>query len=447
MRIRGLLVAALVLAALSGVLYWSNHRKPEGSAKPAADAPPKILSLNEADIISVAIRKKGQPAVVLTKSGGTWRLSAPVSLEADASAVSGVIGTVSSVSSERLVDDKPSDLGQYGLADPPLEVEISAKDKTQKLLLGEATVNGSANYAALAGDPRVFTIATYIKSALDKTASDLRDARLLTLDFDKVSEVELSNKKSGKAQDITFARDKDSWQILKPKPIRADASQVNGLVQSLRDARLDRTSADDQTKNASLFSAGTPYAAVKIAAASGTQELQVRKNKDDYYVNSSILEGRYKIPSGTATALDKSLEDFRNKKLFDFGFNEPERIEIHDGSKAYYLTHSGSDWWDADGKKLDSTTVEPLLEKLRDLASVKFPDSGFAAPGIEITVMSNGGKLTEKVAIAKAGVNYLAKREGDSGLYELGAVAVDGMLKTASEVKAEPPVAAANKKK
>jgi len=448
MKLRGLLVAAVILAALSGVLYWSNHRKPtEDTAKAATDTPPKILSLKEEDITGVVIQKKGQPTVVLAKDGSAWRITAPKALQTDSASVSGVLSTLSSLSSERLVDDKASDLAQYGLTDPALEVEVTAKGKTQKLLLGETTVNGSANYVALAGDPRVFTIATYVKSSLDKSAADLRDTRLLTADLDKATQIELATQKPGKKQDITFARDKDAWQIVKPKPIRADGSQVDGLIRSLRDAKLDAPSADDQKKNAAEFSSGTPFATAKVTAAAGTQELQIRKNKDDYYAKSSILEGSFKIPGSTATGLDKSLDDFRNKKLFDFGFNDPEKIEIHDGPKAYFLTHGGADWWGADGKKLDAETAQALVDKLRDLQSVKFPDSGFTAPAITVSVVSNGGKTTEKVGITKSGVNYVAKRDGEAELYELGAVAVEGVLKAAGEVKAAPPPAPAEKKK
>jgi len=87
---------------------------------------------------------------------------------------------------------------------------------------------------------------------------------------------------------------------------------------------------------------------------------------------------------------------------------------------------------------------------LRDLASVKFPDSGFGTTTITITVVSNSGKTTEKVGIVKSGVNYVAKRDGEAELYELGAVAVDGVLKAVSEVKDAPPpapVAPTGKKK
>lgn len=448
MKFRGLLVAAVILAALSGVLYWSNHRKPtDDTAKAAVDAPPKILSLNEADITGLTIHKKGQPDVVLEKNGGTWRITAPKALDADPASVSGVVSTASSLTAERLVDDKATDLAQYGLADAALAVEIITKDKTRKLLVGETTVNGSANYVALAGDPRVFTIATYVKSSLDKGAGDLRDTRLMTVDFDKATQIELSVLTPGKKQDMTFARDKESWQMVKPKAVRADSSQVDALIRSLRDARLDAPSADDQKKNAAAFSGGTPFATAKVTAASGTQELQVCKNKSDYYVKSSVLEGDFKVASGIADGLNKSLDDFRDKKLFDLGFLDPDKIEIHDGAKAYYLTKGSSDWWGADGKKLDADSAQAVVDKLRDLSSVKFPDSGFAAPAIEITVVSKDGKLTEKAAIAKSVVNYIAKREGEAGLYELGAVAVEGLLKAASEVKVAPPPPPAEKKK
>jgi uncharacterized protein DUF4340 len=446
MKSRGLLVAACLLAVLSGLIWWSNKKEKAGAGtKPDADAPPKILSLSEADISDIVIRKKGQAALVLAKQGGEWKITAPQALHTDAASLNGVTSTLSSLTSVRLVDDKATDLAQYGLADPPLELEFTAKGKTQKLLLGDATINGSANYVALAGDPRVYTIATYVKSSLDKTAGDLRDTRLLTVDFDKAKQIELTTQAKGKKQTLTFARDKESWQIVKPQAIRADAFQMDSVLRSLRDAKLTASSPEDENKNAAAFSTGAPFALAKIAAPTGAQQLEVRKSKDDYYAKSSVVEGSFKIPSGIATGLDKSLEDLRTKKVFDFGFNDPDRIEIHDGATATYLTHGGTDWWGADGKKLEATTVQSVVEKLRDLAAVKFPDSGLASPSIEIVVVSGSGKRTEKVGIAKAGVNYIAKREGEPGLYELGAVAVEELRKAAGEVKAAPPAKAEKK--
>src|SRR5262249_8811992 len=162
---------------------------------------------------------------------------------------------------------------------------------------------------------------------------------------------------------------------------------------------------------------------------------------------SSVVEGIFKLPSGIATGLDKSLDDLRNKKIFDFGFGDPDRIEIYDGATATYLTHGGADWWGADGKKLDGGTVSPVVDKLRDLAAVKVPETGFSSPEVQIIVVSNSGKRTDKVAIARAGANYVAKREGEPELYELGAVPVGELRQSVAGVKAAPAAAAPVQKK
>jgi hypothetical protein len=143
----------------------------------------------------------------------------------------------------------------------------------------------------------------------------------------------------------------------------------------------------------------------------------------------------YKVSNDIGQALDRKLEDFRNKKLFDFGFDDPNKVEIHDGPKAYFLTRKGEDWWDATGKKLDSSSVQPLLGDVRGLAASKFVDSGFTSPLMEMTVTSNDGKRVEKIEIAKARDNYIAKRERDASLYQLDSSAVPDLQKAAADLK------------
>ena len=442
MKIRGLTIATVVLAALAGTLYWSNRHRPKETTQASADTPPKILTLKEGDITKVDLKKKPGDSIVLAKdSGGKWQITSPQTLGADQSSVSSMVSTLSSLSSDRLVEDKASDLNQYGLAEPALQVAITEKDnKSQKLLVGDETPTSGGAFARLDGDPRVFTIASYTKSSIDKSVNDLRDKRLLTVDPDKVSRVELNANK----QDVEFGRNKDQWQILKPKPLRADAFQVDELVRKLSDAQMEISSDSDAKKTAAGFASGTPVATAKLTTDSGTQELQVRKNKDDYYAKSSVVDGVYKVTSAVGEGVNKKLDDFRNKKVFDFGFNDPNKVEIHDGSKAYFLTKGGQDWWGTDGKKLDAGSVDSLVSKLRDLQASKFVESGFTTPVIEMTVASNDSKRTEKVLISKSGGSYVAKRENEPSLYALDSSAVEELQKSAGEIK--PAAAPATKK-
>ena len=433
MRIRGLYIALLVLGLLTGLLYWSNHHKPaDDSVKASADTPPKILSINEADLIKVDLhRKEGEQVALVRGATGSWEIVAPRPLTADQSAVASMLGTVSTLNAERVVDEKATNLGQYGLQAPVLQLDLTSKNnKSQKLLMGDNTPTGSAVYAMVAGDPRVFTVASYTKSGIDKTANDLRDKRLLTLEPDKISRIELKQKN----QDLEFGRNKEEWQIVKPEPLRADSSQVADLLSKLTQARMEAGS-EDQKAAASAFASGAPVGKFQITGESGAQQLDVRKNKNDYYAKSSVVAGIYKVSSEIGQAFDKKLDDFRNKKLFDFGFDDPDKVEVRDGSKIYGFGRKGDDWLSSEGKKLDSSGVQQLLGNLRSLRATKFAVSGFANPEMEVTVTSGEGKRVERVQIAPSGKSYIGKRENDSTLYELDSSAVADLQKSAAAVK------------
>jgi len=433
MKIRGLVIAVLVCGGLSGFLYWSEHRKAAPDSKVSADTPPVILKLDQGSIHQLEIKKKDASAILLHKaSSGSWEISQPKALAADQDAVSGVLSTLSSLNSSRLVEDQATDLKAFGLAQPALEIDLTEKDsQSKRLLLGDDTPTSGGVYAMVAGDPRVFTVFSYTKTALDKSLNDLRDKRLLNISADKISRIELLRKN----QDMEFGRDQDEWQILKPKPLRADSSLVGDLAQKLADSRMDLSGTEDA---AAAYAHGTTVATAKVTGPSGTEELQLRKAKDTYYAKSSIVDGAYKVASDLGQSLDKGLDDFRNKKLFDFGYNDPNKIEMHDGAKAYFLTRSGQDWW-SNGKKMDAESALSFVSQLRDIAATKFPESGFSSPSLELIVSSNDGKRVEKVSVAKNGQDYVAKRENEPALYELDASAIEGLQKAAEAIKPEAP--------
>ena len=433
MKIRGLLIAVLVFAALAGVLYWSDHRKSNAeAAKPDSEAPPAILKVDENSITNLELKKKDAPAIHLTKSGSDWKITEPGPFAADQSAVSSMISTVSSLNAERMVDDKNSDLQRYGLDHPSFEFDVAEKDhKTQRLLLGDDTPAGSAVYAALAGDPRVFTIASYSKSGIDRSLNDLRDKRLLTMSPEKLSRLEIS-RTSG---NIEFVRNKEEWQFVQPKPMRADSESISDLVHKLTDARMDLSASEATAKESdAAFAHGTPVATIKVTDESSTERMQIRKNKDSYYGKSNVLEGAHKLDSSLGDAVSKKVDDFRNKKLFDFGYGDPSKLEIRRGQNTYSLLRGGQNWWD-NGKKIDESSVATVISDLRSMSADKFVDSGFTAPETEVIVTSDDGKRVEKVQIAKSGSNYVAKRDGDSTLYQLSTTAVADLQKSFDGIK------------
>jgi len=285
----------------------------------------------------------------------------------------------------------------------------------------------------------VVTVSSMTKTSLDKRPDDLRDKRLLTFDSDKLSRVDLA----AKGPAVEFGKNGQSeWQIVKPRPLRADGSAVDGLISKLKDAKMDlsagQTAGEDAGKK---FAAAEKVGTVTVTDAGGTQTLEVRRDKDkNVYAKSSAVEGIYKTGADLADALEKGVDDFRNKKLFDFGFSDPGKVDLKGAS----YTKTG-DKWMSGTKAMDNSSVQNLIDKLRDLAAVKFVEKGGGQPLFEATVTSNSGKRVEKVTITKLGDQHFAQREGEPSIYELDGKVVGELTKAAADVKEAAPEPAKKK--
>jgi hypothetical protein len=437
MKPKGLLVAVAVLAILGGLVWWSN-KKQAAAGKASTDTTTKILTIPDDQFQEIKIKKLTGEVQDLHRVNGKWQLTQPVQLSADADTVGTMVSSLSSLNADKIIEDKAADLQPYGLQMPTLDITVVKKDgKSSQVLIGDDTPTGSGAYAKLAADARVFTVTSYVKSSLDKNPTDLRDKRLLTFDSDKLTRVELQ----AKGQPVEFGKNnQNEWQILKPRPLRADGSQVETLITKLKDAKMDLAGA--QLDIARSFAAAAKVAVAVVTDANGNQTIEVRRDKDkNCYAKSSSVEGTYKVASDLGDALDKNIDDFRNKKLFDFGFSDPGKVEL----KTVTYTKSG-DKWLAGSKAMDNTSVQNLIDKLRDLSAAKFPEKGGGEPVFEAKVTSNDGKRVEKVSITKQGTQYFAQRENEPSIYELDSKAVDDLQKAASGVKEPAPPAQPKKK-
>jgi ribosomal protein L12E/L44/L45/RPP1/RPP2 len=296
MKPRGLLAAVAVLAILGGLLYWSNRKQKAEAAKPTTEAIPKILSVPEDQIKEVKLKKSGGDVTDLQKGAdGKWQIIGPKPQRADQDTVKSLISSLATLNADKVVEDKASDLSPYGLNAPPLDVTIVKNDgKSQDVLIGDDEPTGGGTYAKLAGGPQVYAIASYVKTSIDKTPNDLRDKRLLTFDQDKLTRVDLQ---PAGGETIEFGKNnQNDWQILKPKPLRADGSQVEELIRKLKDAKMDASISDEDSKKAAAaYASGTKVATAGVTDASGTETLEVRKDKDkNYYAKSSAVDGIYK---------------------------------------------------------------------------------------------------------------------------------------------------------
>ncbi|OYW09772.1 MAG: hypothetical protein B7X34_06030 [Acidobacteriia bacterium 12-62-4] len=427
---RGLLVAVVLLAVLAGGIYWSNKEEEKKAGAPAADAPPKLLEIPEDQFTRIEIKRRDGAIAVVERQASGWRLTAPKNLPVDSLAVQAVVTSLALVSSEQLVDEKPADLMQYGFASPQLELSIGRKDgKTHKLLIGADSPLGTSVYAQVAGDPRLYTVSTATRGALDKVWQDLRDRRMLTFYDAKLRSVELNG--------IAFAKSGDRWTMTKPQPWRADNFAVEDLVRKLGEAKMEVVPEDEEQQFPTKFAGAAPYAIAKTTDDQGTQQLEVRKDKEgNFYAKSTAVEGFFRLPAEAVESFAKKAEDFRDRKLFEFGFAEPAKVEIKHGETLRTFEKAGAEW-KSGGKKIDPGSVQQIVDKLRELAA-----TGFAAKSDGKLLAEYGitlaGKSPEKVTVSQAGEKFFASRPGDATVYELDGKVVDELRQLAADAKTLP---------
>jgi hypothetical protein len=432
MQSRNLLIAAVVLAALSGVVWWAK-RHPQSSSASSATASPKLVDIPDAQVQSIDLKKKDGATVELQRQNGKWAITAPEPLPADQDAASSLVSSLSPMTADNIVEDKPGDVSKYGLNAPSLTVTVHEKNgKSDQVYFGDDVPAGSLVYARVGTDPKVYAVSSSTKSSLDKSANDLRDKRLLTFNSNQLTRIELASAKS----DIEFGKNnQNDWQILKPQPYRADNFQVEELLRKLTDAKMDLpSSAEDVKKIDAAYASGKPVGDAKVSDAAGTETLDVRKNKDDYYAKSSVVKGIYKIPADLGKELEKPLEDFRNKKIFDFVFSDPTRLEIQQVTTNTTYPLNGTDW-KLNGQTIDPGKIQALIDKLRDLSAAKFTTTGFTSPVLTVTVTSNDGKRVEKAEFAQTGDEYIAQRANEPALYQLDAKSVNDMLEASNSIQ------------
>ena len=421
-----LLIAVVVLGVLGGLVYYTEENPPADD-----DERVEIVDIEQDDLVEVTVtRPDVDPLTVKRGEDQKWQFGEPLTIPADDSSVSSMLNSTTPLRCDRVVQEEVTDWSPFGLdGDGTLQLDLKAKeDKSYRVIFGSDTPTGSGVFARLDGDPRLFTVYSYVKSGFEKEVFDLRDKKLLKLDEDKISRVVV---KVG-ARTLEFGKSgDDAWQILQPKPLRADNFAVGDLVRSVQNGEMTSV-LEEAGEPSGKYSFTKPLAVVGVTDESGVHTLTVAKDKDDkHYAKSSDLEGGvYEVSSTLAEALDKPLEDFRNKKLFDFGFTDPAAIQVRDGETRLNIEKKDDKWIlsSDDDRELESEKVQALLDDLRGLRAESFPSDdeadqgkyGLTNPAIEAEVVQADDGGTEKVVVSSPSEeNVYAARVGQPTTYQL----------------------------
>jgi Domain of unknown function (DUF4340) len=434
-RLRSTLILLVVLAGLVGYIYYDS-KKPAAST----DTKEKAFSGVTADAIEeLQIKAADGDVSHVQKTGDQWKLVDPVKADADGNEVSSVATSLASLDVDRVVDENPSNLKEYGL--DPARVEVSFRTRGQKdfkkLLVGERTPTGNDLYARLPDQKRVFLINSFNDSTFNKNTFALREKKILKIERDKVDGLGVSDGTNS----FQFAKSGTEWKIVKPIMARAEFGQLEGIVERLSTAQMQGLTADS-SDDLKKYGLDKPTATMTLSMGAMKTTLTLGKTENAVvFAKDSTRPMIFTVAPTLKTDVIKTLSDYRRKDLFDGRSFNANKVEIHRGADVVTLektTKDGKDTWKkADGKDADTGKVEDLLGKLTALRAQSFDSASNAAlksPAMTVTLTYDKTKM-ETVTLAKAGNDVFGARADEPGTAKLETMPFDDVMKAVDGVK------------
>jgi len=424
--LRSTIVLLIVLAGLGGYIYFVDANR-----DPAAlDAKPRAFVDVSADAIEeLQFLSDGGETSHVRRVDENWQLVEPNTADADTGVVSTVTSNLASLEIQRVIDEQPTDLSQYGL--DPARIDVAFRQEGEqnfvRLLVGERTPTGGDLFARRPDETRVFLISSFLDSIFNKTAFDLRDKAILKFERDTADDLELM----GSSTHLQFNKEGTAWRIVEPIVARADYAAVEALITSLSSTQMQRVVASD-TSDLREYGLDRPIMTATVAGGSSSASLLI--GNPDAGGRFAMNVGRsevFSVDESLFADLSKGVSEYRRKDIFDARSFTATRIETRraDETLTFERTSTDSDsiWRDALGQDVDITVIDDLLAKLSRLRAETFEEPAGATPEMPIltvTIRYDDDK-TETVTFVQSAIDIFAARSDEPGSAKIDATLFD----------------------
>jgi hypothetical protein len=441
--LRTLAVLVILLGGLAAYLYYVDAAKPVGEA---TEEKPKVFAVEADQIEALKVSTIAGGVAELKKSADGWYLTSPQQIRADESEVTGITSNLASVSIQRVVDENPKNLGDYGLREPVAEVSFKTKGAQQfkTLQIGTKTPTGSDMYAKTPDDKKVFLVFGYLESTFNRTPFDLRDKKIVTFDREKVDRIEIRRGSSL----VSLVKANGEWRMSAPVDARGDFGAIEGLISRLQSAQMKAIVTEDPAQFGK-YGLAPPSAEVTIVSGSAKTDVAFGSKTADNFIHVRDLSKSLVVtaPADLFDEIEKGAAEYRRKDVFEFRAFNLDRVEITRDKTTLVVERlkgkgkAGADAWQnaATKKTLDAAKFEAFLTRLSGTRAQSFADektkTGLDAPAVTVKATFDEGKKTERVTIGRVGAEVFAGRADEPGAAKLDATEFDETLKALDEFK------------
>jgi hypothetical protein len=438
-RGRTTLLLLIVALGLGAYIYFVESERDPASER--AEPRDRVFEGLDAERLEeIRVRSSAGESTTLRRENDRWRIVDPVEADADQAEASSIATTLTSLDVQRVVDEAPAALDQFGLDDPRIEVAFRQEgdDEPRTLLLGSRTATGGDMYAKLAASPRVFLVNAYLDSTFDRRTFDLRDKSVLRFDRGGVDVVELVV--PGTA--MRFTKADNAWRMTAPLEARADFGAVEGLIGRLHSAQM-RSIVAGEPENLKRYGLEPPRYQVALRTGSAQSVLQIgAEGEGGLYARDGSRPLVFTVDSYLAQELGKAPVDFRVKDLFAFRSFNGRRFHVARDGRTIAFEKAGGNgdaerWAQVEPpQEVEESTIITFLARVSNLRAESFTErlpAGAKEMATAVAHPQDGPE--ERVVFHRAGDDVYAVRADEPGAARLDRAAFDDAMKALDEVE------------
>lgn len=443
-RLWSTLALIVVLAGLGGYIYYDSTRESTDSGT----GQEKLFTSAVSDKIDeITVRSESGEVTTIRKEDTAWKITAPVTANASASDASNLASALAGIEVIRVLDENPSNLAEFGLDKPRIQIDFKGKDQPEgHLYIGAKTPTGAALYARRNDEKPVVLIASFNESTLNRTTFDLRDKTLLSIPRAAVKTIDVVNA----GAHVVLTKKEKEWRVTAPVDARADYSSSEALIGRLESAQMKSVVSenvpaadlgtyglDKPTARITVNFDGSPASVLEIGSESGTDAVYARDASKSTVVT---------VEKSLADDFKKGLDDYRRRDVFDFRAFNASRAELSWAGKSITFERVATegdkpDVWKRvapSEKELEKEKVETLLTGLADIRATAFRAStagtGLDAPALSVYMKYDQSRSEERATFGKSGNDAFASRQDDAGAMVIEAEKLSEALKTLEEL-------------
>jgi hypothetical protein len=207
--------------------------------KTAADLRSKrVLVFRKDDVERLAMRYDGTEIEVRKRKEGKetrWQMLSPIKVPADTWRVDDILWALDGAQAEGFID-KPTNLADYGLDKPQLELRLWEKGRKEPKVVW-LSAKGNATYLRTSEGDTVYRVRVSLLNDLKKSPDDLRDLQVVKFNRDDAEEIVL---RWDKKRVRLVKRGERNWESTEPKRQSANWTTVDSILFELESMRADK---------------------------------------------------------------------------------------------------------------------------------------------------------------------------------------------------------------